>query len=91
MLHRLGDIVYFFKGVTLCRVLLMDVVSLSSQARFPPTFLKHCGRGEGLGSTICLKAVVGLSKGMLPVKHFRSNKASSYQLNFMEIIRLSYS
>ena len=66
-----------------------DVVFLSSRASFSTTFLKNCGRGESLGTTTYLKAFVGLSKGILPVKYFRSNKTSLCQLNFMEIIRLS--
>ena len=41
------------------------------------TFHKYCGRGEILGTTICLETVVGVSKSMLPVRHVCSNKASS--------------
>ena len=47
-----------------------------------------CGRGESFGTTTCLKAVVDVSKGMFPVKYFRSNKAFLCLLNFMEIISL---
>ena len=37
----------------------------SSQARFYTTLPKHCGRGENLGTAICLKSAVGISQGML--------------------------
>ena len=39
--------------------------------------LTNCGICQGLGTAIRLKAEVGVSKGMLPVKYFRSNKLSS--------------
>ena len=40
-------------------------------------------------STMCLKTVVGLSKGMLSVKYFCPNKASFWcQSNLMLVIRL---
>ena len=32
---------------------------------FFTTFLKNCGRGECLGTTTCLKAAVGVTKGLL--------------------------
>ena len=44
-----------------------DMAFLPSRGRFSTTFLKNCGRGKSLGTTTCLKAVVGVSKGMLPV------------------------
>ena len=53
-----------------------DVVFLSSGACFYTTFLKHCDRGESLVTTTCLITVVGVIKGMLPVKYFCSNNAS---------------
>ena len=37
---------------------------------FSATFLKNCGRGEGL-TTTCLITVVGVDKGMLPVDDFQ--------------------
>ena len=43
-----------------------DVAFLSSQTSFPPT------------NHNMLEAVVGVSKGMLPVKYFYSIKASSF-------------
>ena len=55
-----------------------DVAFLPSELLFLPHFLENCGRGESLGTTTCLKTVVGVSKGMLPVKYFRSNTASFY-------------
>ena len=54
-----------------------DVAFLPSAASFSNTFLKNCGRGESPRITTCLKtAVEGVSKGMLPVEYFCSNKAS---------------
>ena len=53
-----------------------DVVFLSSRATFYAAYLRHCGRGEGLMSTTCVRTVVGVSKGMLPVRHLHSNIAS---------------
>ena len=55
-----------------------DVAFLSSQACFSTTFLKNCGRGEGHRTTTCLKTVVGVSMGMLPVEYFCSNKDSFF-------------
>ena len=52
-----------------------DIAFLPTRASFSTTFLKNCGRGESLGTTTCPKTVVGVSKGMLPVKYFCSNKA----------------
>ena len=54
--------------------IFQDVVFLPSGASFSTTFLKNCGRGESLGSTTCLNAVVGVSKGMLSVEYSCSNK-----------------
>ena len=53
-----------------------DVVFLSSQCSFTAKFLTNCGRSESLGTTTCLQTVLGVNKGMLPVKYFQSNKAS---------------
>ena len=41
---------------------LQDVAFLSSQASLPT----HCGRGKSLGTTICLKTVVGGTQGHAP-------------------------
>ena len=38
-------------------------------------FLKNYGRVESLGTTTCLRTVFGVSKGMLSLKYFPSNKA----------------
>ena len=43
---------------------------------FSTAFVKNCGRGESLQTTTCIKAVVGVSKGLLPVKYICSDKAS---------------
>ena len=48
----------------------LDCEILLSRASFSTTFLKNCGRGESLQTTTCLKAVVGMSKGMLTVNIF---------------------
>ena len=45
------------------------------QSLISTTFPKHCGRGESTGTTTCLRSMVGVSKDMLPVKDFCSNKA----------------
>ena len=47
------------------------------QCSCPPElvlFHTKCGRGESLRTNTCPKAVVGVSKGMLPVKYLRSNQ-----------------
>ena len=53
-----------------------DVTYLSSRASFSNTFLENCGRGESVGTTTYPKTVARVGKGMLPVRHFCSNKAS---------------
>ena len=55
-----------------------DVTFLPTRACFSTTFLNNCGRGESIGTTTCLKTVVGVGKCMIPVEYFHSNKASSY-------------
>ena len=70
----------------------LDVVFLPSGDCLYVTFLKHCSRGYGIGTGICLRTVVDGKQGMLPVEYFCSNKSSFLcQSNFMEIIRLSHS
>ena len=54
---------------------LQDVAFYPSELFFI-IFLKNGGRGESFWHATCLKTVVGVSKGMLPVKYFCSNKAS---------------
>ena len=68
---------------------VQDAAFLPSRANFFTTFLENCGRGEYLGATACLKTVVGVSRGMLPVKYFCSNEAFLCRLNFVEIIRIT--
>ena len=53
-----------------------DVAFLPSRASFSSTFLTNYDRGESLRTATSLKTVVGVSKGMLPVRYFRSDKAS---------------
>ena len=55
---------------------VQDVSILTSRASFSTTFLKNCSRGETLGTTTRLIAVVCVGIGMLSVKYFCSNKAS---------------
>ena len=45
-----------------------DVAFLFSRASFSTTFPQNCDGGESLRTTTCHKNVVGVSKGMLPVK-----------------------
>ena len=64
-----------------------DVVFLSFGASSSTTFLTSCGGGEILGTIPCLKTVVVVSKGMLPVRYLCSNKATFLcQSNFLVII-----
>ena len=52
------------------------------------TFLKDCGRGEGLRTTTCLRTVVVGRQGQAACKIILLHEASlSCQLNLMEIIR----
>ena len=43
-----------------------DEAFLSSRACFSTTFLKNCGRGECLGTTSCLRTMVGGKQGHVP-------------------------
>ena len=64
------------------------VASQPSRASFYATFLKDSRRGKDLGTTTCLKTVVGVGKDMLRVQYFHS--AKSYfcvSLIFFHIIR----
>ena len=60
------------------------------RASFYTTFLNICGRGESLGTTTCLKTVVGVIMGMLPVPPVLLCQQSLLlrKLNLIEIIRL---
>ena len=53
-----------------------DVAFLSSRASCFTTFLKYCGRRIGLGTTTCLKTVVGGKQGHAPCKILLLHKAS---------------
>ena len=53
-----------------------DVAILPSRTTFSTAFLENCSRGETLGTTPSLEAVVGVSKGMFPIKSFQSNNVS---------------
>ena len=47
-----------------------DVHFLTSSASFYATCLKTCGGGEGLGSSVCLRTVVGGRQGHAPCEIF---------------------
>ena len=51
------------------------------------TFLESCGRD--LWTVACLESVVGVVKGMLPVKYLLFTKLFLCPLNFVVIVRLS--
>ena len=69
-----------FQGVSL----------LSSRVSFPPHFLKIVVEVKDSRPPHGLRLCLGVSKDILPVKYFRSNKAYFFsQLNFMKIIILS--
>ena len=55
---------------------LQDAAIQPSRVRFCSALLKNCGRGESLSTATCLRTVVGVSKGMLPVRSFCSNNSS---------------
>ena len=69
----------------------LHLMFLPSHASFYTTFLNNCCRGEGVMITTCLKTVVWVSKGMLSVKYFHSNKAFFVSVKFQiknQIMRL---
>ena len=53
-----------------------DVSFLSSRATFSATFLKHCGKGERLGTTTYLETMVGGKQGHAPCIVLLPHKAS---------------
>ena len=70
----------------------LDVAFLPFRACFPTIFLTNCGMGESLGTTTCPKTVVGGKQGHAPCKILSLQQSLFLcQLNFMEIIRLSWS
>ena len=48
-----------------------DVASLPSRTRFSSMFLNNGGGGESLGTTTCLRTVVGCNQGHAPCKVFK--------------------
>ena len=67
-----------------------SVPALPPDLVFPPHFKKIVVEVKVSGPSHVLELCLGLSKGMLPLRYFHSNKASfPYQSNFVEIIRLS--
>ena len=67
-----------------------DVAFLPCRGNFYTTFHKNCNRG--LRSVTCPKGVVGVNKGILPVKYSHSNKCSSASVKkYLKFIRLSRS
>ena len=59
---------------------LQGLAFLPSRVSFSTTYLKNCGSGESIGTIGCLW--LGVGKGMLHVKYFRSNKASFVSIKF---------
>ena len=69
-----------------------DAAILPARASFSTTFHKKYGRGESLGTAICLGTVVGINKGTIHIKYFRSTKPLSMsveiQVDHMTVIKL---
>ena len=65
-----------------------DVAFLPYRASFKPHFLRIVQEVKASRSSHVLKLCIGVSNGVLPMKYFRSSKASLRQMNCMEIIRL---
>ena len=57
---------------------LQDVAFLPSRASFSTTFLKNCGRDDGLWTITYLGTVDGVSKSMRHVRYFCSKIVSFY-------------
>ena len=68
-----------------------EVAFLHSRTSFPPHFSQIVVEMIASGPPHVLKLCLAVSKGMLPVKYLRSNKAFFVSENFMEIITLSHS
>ena len=51
----------------------------ASRTSFSTTFLKNCGRGESLETTMCNKSVVGGKQGHVPCRILLLHKASFCQ------------
>ena len=88
------DCVYFVVVWVMVRVaeLLMGVTGCTVpaiQSLFSTTFLKNCGRGEGLGTTTCPITVIGGRQGHAPSEILLPQQSLFLcQFNFMEIMRL---
>ena len=64
---------------------VQDVAFQHTRASFYTKFLKNCGRGENLRTTMCLKTVDGGKKGHAPGKiHLLQQTHVLCQSNFME-------
>ena len=74
MIH-LHTIIYILMG-------FYDVAFLPSQDSFPLYFLKIVVEMKAFGPPHVLKLCLVLSKGMLPVKYFHSNKAFFVSVEF---------
>ena len=69
-----------------------DVTFLPTPTRIYTMFFTNRGRGEGLGTTKCLRTVVGGKQGHAPCRILSSQQSLFLcQLNFMVIITLSES
>ena len=67
-----------------------DEAFLPSELVFPPHFLKIVVKVKTSELPHALRLLLAVNKGMLPVKYFRSNKATYLcQLSIMEIIKQS--
>ena len=58
-----------------------DVALLPPELVLLPCLI-NCGRCECLGTATCLKTVVGVGNGMLPVKYFLSTKLLFVSVDF---------
>ena len=69
-----------------------DEASLPSRASFSTMFLNNCGGGESLGTTTCLKTVVGGKQGHAPSETLLLQQSLFLcRLTFVEIITLTLS
>ena len=55
---------------------------MSSRADFHTTFLKNCGGGEALGTTTCLRVVVGGKQEYAPCKILSLQQSLFVSLDF---------
>ena len=59
-----------------------DVVLLPSSASFSTTFLKNCGRSEGLGTTTSLGTVVMRNQGLAPCEILLLQQSLFFSVKF---------